>query len=171
MIDTALVGNWNNGGAGTWQFLRSGEFFVTGASIPYVLQNGGDILVTSPPSGAESFTRTGGGSGGIVGVWSQTHAETDGSWVEEWTLREDGSFTIHWTHDGAFDTEYFGWYTDSGTDITLDERRGQLLTGPGMSIVQSFFWGPILTGTYSVATDGNSWTFQEATGDIVYVRV
>lgn len=170
MIDTAIVGLWSNGGSFPWSILRTGEVYISGPAQPYEIPDG-DTLIVTTPDGPETFVRIGGSGPGLVGTWSQTHNEVDGVWVEEWALRSDGSFTIHWTLDGAFHTEHFGWFTDSGTELAFEERRGYLSTGPAATMVQAYFWLPVQIGTYSVAPDGHSWTFHQPSGDVVYNRV
>ena len=55
--------------------------------------------------------------------------------------------------------------------MTTRERRAQISTGPGAQIAISQYFGPLQTGTYSIAADGNSWTFTTASGSYTYTRV
>lgn len=171
MIDQSLVGTWNNGGAATVVILRSGELFYSAQTFSYTLEDNGQTLVTEAPSGPESYGRVGGGGVGLAGIWQRTTMQTDGTWTEEINLRDDGSYSLHWTHNGASDTDHFGLLTDNGTEFILDERKGWLWTGPAQELSMSMFWSPLLTGTYSLAPDGNSFTFFSNVGDIIYVRI
>lgn len=170
-FDTALVGVWDTGGSRHVEITADAQLFVLDTPWPYVLENGGNTLKFPGTNPLWQFTRLSGNAAEVVGQWERFEDDTAGTWREEWTWRADGSFTWHWSLDGAFDSEGIGTYTADGTNMTTRERRAQIATGPGDQMVMSQYFGPVQTGTYVVASDGNSWVFTSAGASTTFTRV
>jgi len=170
-IDAALVGLWDAGGAQPLEIHADGAVFSLAAPMPYQITGNGMILQHLAGSPPLEFDRISAAGSGLIGLWSREQVDGGAVWREDVQYRADGSFTWHTSRDGVFDSEIPGLYSDTGTEFTAAERRASLTTGPGDFLAWAQAYGPLETGSYSVAPDGESWTYHKAAGDLRFVRV
>ena len=168
-----LVGVWDNGGSFHIEVDASGDMFALEDPSAYELREAGMTLHFPNTSPIWEFTRLSGDPAGIVGHWERFETESSGKiWREEWTYRADGTYTYHFTYDGAFDSEGIGTYSDTGTQVATRERRARIALPGGNAMVIAQFFGPVVTGTYAVAADEQSWTFTDTAGTVsTYTKV
>jgi hypothetical protein len=152
LIPNELIGLWEHLGR-KYEFRADGRYYVLDLDIAYQLIDGGMTLVHS----GTRYKRLFGDPAGLPGVWQ---LEEDP--LEEWNLRDDGSYTYHWPG-----YEYFGDYTHDSTTMSTSEMRAVVSESAG-----SITFDP----PYALSTTGQ-WTIVEPTltitfptGPVVYTR-
>lgn len=147
-VDPALIGTWTSP-AGTIAVTPDGWLLVLGDSVA-VIGPGGTVLTDN----GTVFTRVYGTASGIEGVWQST--QTDGGilWTEDRHYRPDGTYTIQWTADGAFDSVHFGEYTWRNDVLAIRERRALVSTSAPDVIALDLPFSSDIAGQYAVTAGG-----------------
>lgn len=170
MFDARLIGIWAAGNS-TVDITADGLYFLFDGPSPYTLSPDGMVLTFPNTNPLWQSNRLSGDPTSIVGLWERFEPSPQGTWREEWNFRADGSYAFHWSLDGNFDSQGTGTYTATATDLTTRELRATLSTGPGDEMVFVPSFSAVERGTYSVAADGLSWTYNSPNGAVTFTKV
>ncbi|MCP3888512.1 MAG: hypothetical protein GY702_06520 [Desulfobulbaceae bacterium] len=151
-IPTELIGYWRAYG-NRYEFRDDGRYYVWALNKPYQLIESGMVLVYS----GIRYERVYGEPSELIGVWV---LEDDPA--EEWYLRHDGTYNIHWS-----DEEYFGEYSYNDTEITSCEMACLYNNSSGVLTIDPPY-SPILEATWTL--DEPYLTIIDPFGTTVYSR-
>lgn len=166
-FDPALLGLWDSAD-GRVRITEDGWQYTVD-SWAYAISPDG-MTLTSPVGSPTIYQRTYGSGQTLVGVWTLNVVSEGVAYVEELAYRDDSSFSSYWTADGAFYELIFGTYSADPTTLTVEERRALVATAAPNLITFDRPFATDLTGTYAVASDGNSWTLDLGGKQIEYTR-
>ena len=147
-----LVGYWTIGNR-RFEFTNDAHYYVHDLDVPYELVESGSVLVVA----GIRYVRLYGNPTGLSGVWLLEDDST-----EEWNLRNDGTYTYHWSG-----YEYFGDYSSNGSTMNTREMRavitessGTIIFDPPYELAQSGQW----------SISGSKLSIVFPSGTVIYTR-
>jgi len=167
-FDQRLVGKWAIGPT-IVRITTDGWYYIQSSS-PFSISADGQTLLNPSQGTITEYTRVFGSGTSIVGVWK--YVEQDGSdiWEEEVHYRANGTYTYQWFFNGTFESEGLGFYTTNAGTLETEELRAIIATAAPDTITFDPQYGLTESGTYSVNTAGDQWTYNGPNGSFTFVQ-
>jgi len=169
VLDPMLVGIWV-AGSRTVRIDDAGWMWLVDTTQPYTISADGQVLDFPATTKPWTFQRKLGSGQVLHGVWEREETDSGVVWTEEWYYRPDGTYTMQWRADGAFDSEYQGRYTADATEIAMEERRALIIQKSPTELGFELPFGPNFSGTYVMAAGGSSFDLTIGGSTTTYIR-
>ncbi|MES9879610.1 MAG: hypothetical protein ABW185_01870 [Sedimenticola sp.] len=164
-VPPELVGQWKPGGSRfIYEFTDEGTHahFLSHSAADYAIATDGTTLTWAGFDYLRKFNV----STSLPGVWARLWP--DEGVIEEFTFREDGSYTAHWTE---WNEDYFGTYQENHPapgKLAMLELNA-IVTIAGDQVTFDPPYTPSRTGPFVL--NGDTLTIDFAQGQVVYRRV